>query len=117
MVFGKRVKSAVGWGFFYGICSWILAWSVSNKITNAGVWGVILTQTFLGLIIGLVPWKAPWWLRGLLLGAAVNLPVGLYFLQSRAVWTRGLFWPFAVSGVVFGVLIELGVRHSADPSP
>jgi hypothetical protein len=115
MIKGKRVKSALGWGIFYGICSWILAWSVSNKISNAGVWGLILTQTLLGLLIGLVTLKIPWWLRGLLLGAAVNLPVGFYLLHTPFVWTRGLFWPFVVSGVLFGVLIELGVRHSADP--
>jgi hypothetical protein len=112
---GKRIKSALGWGIFYGICSWILAWSVSNKISNAGVWGLILIQTLLGLIIGLATWKVPWWLRGLVFGAAVNLPVGFYFLHAPFVWARGLFWPFVISGILFGVLIELGVRHSADP--
>ncbi len=109
----KRIKSAVGWGFFYGLCSWVLASGVTNKIPTAGVWGIILSQTLLGLIIGVVDLNIPWWIRGLSLGCIVNLPLGLLALHSSMVWSKGLFWPFVLSGILFGFLIELGVRHSS----
>jgi hypothetical protein len=114
MTRGKRIKSALGWGFFYGICSWVLASGVTNKFPRAGVWGLILSQTVLGLMIGLIRLNIPWWVRGLILGAVVNLPLG-FFLHSSFDWGRGLLWPIILSGILFGYLIELGVRHSTPP--
>jgi hypothetical protein len=114
MTRGKRIQSALGWGFFYGICSWVLASGVTNKIPTLGVWGFILSQTILGLIIALVKWNIPWWARGIALGAAVNLPLGLLMRFSAAEWTRPVFWPFVLFGVLAGFLIELGVRYSSN---
>jgi hypothetical protein len=112
---GKRIRSALGWGFFYGICSWVLASGVTNKIPAAGVWGIVLAQTALGLAIGLIRWNLPWWATGCILGAAVNLPVGILLSRGPFVWGRGLFWPFILSGILFGFLIALGIRHSSKP--
>ena len=117
MFLGKRIKSALGWGFFYGICSWVLASGVTNKLPTPAVWAIILSQTFLGFLIGIVRWNIPWWIRGLVLGAAVNLPLGGLLWAVPFAWGRGLCVPFALSGILFGLLIELGVRHSSKTTP
>ena len=110
MIQWKRVKSATEWGFFFGVVSWLLATGISNRIPAAGVWGIILSRTLLGFIVGIVKWEFSWWVRGLVLGAAVNLPLGVLVRLLGVGWGQG-FWPMLVSGMVFGLLIELGVRH------
>jgi len=115
MIQWKRVKSAAEWGFFYGVISWLLATGISNKIPTWGVWAIILSRTLLGLILGLVRWEFPWWARGLLLGTAVNLPLAGVVRWLGVGWSQG-FWPMLVSGIVFGVLIELALKHKPSES-
>ena len=106
----KRVKPAVEWGFFFGVVSWVLASGISNKIPTWGVWGIILSRTFLGLIIGFIKWDILWWARGILIGIAVNLPLAFVVQSLGAGWGKG-FWPFLISGVLFGFLIEFVLRR------
>ena len=115
MIQWKRVKSAAEWGFFYGVVSWLLATGISNKIPAWGVWGIILSRTLLGFIIGIVRWEFPWWVRGLVLGAIVNLPLSIVVRLLGVGWGQG-FWPVLMSGIVFGFLIEWALRHRPSKS-
>jgi hypothetical protein len=102
----QRVKSAAGWGLFLGICDWVLASGITNKIPREGVWAIILSQVLLGLIISFVRWSAPWWVKGILFGIAVNLPLGICIRQFGPVWGTLLFWPLLATGVIIGIFIE-----------
>ena len=106
----KRIRSATEWGFFFGVISWLLATGISNRIPALGVWGIILARTLMGFLIGVVRWEVPWWARGLVLAAAVNLPLGIVVRLLGVGWGQG-FWPFLISGLVFGVCIELVLRY------
>ena len=92
MIQWKRVKSATEWGFFFGVISWLLATGISNKMPAWGVWGIILSRTLMGFIIGIVRWEFVWWLRGLILGAAVSLPLAFVLRFLGVGWGQG-FWP------------------------
>ena len=109
MVQWKRVRTATEWGFFYGIISWLLATGISNKIPAWGVWGIILSRTIMGTIIGFVRWDFPWWARGLLLGLGINIPMGFIVLLLGVRWEIGLL-PMLISGMLFGFLIEFSLR-------
>ena len=114
----RRVKSATEWGFFYGIISWLLATGITNKIPTIGIWGIILSRTLMGFIIGYVKWEFPWWARGMIIGGVLNLilsglvriPLGVIMSRIGFGWFRG-FWLMLITGVVFGLLIELALRH------
>ncbi len=109
MIQWKRVRTATEWGFFYGIISWLLATGISNKIPGWGVWGIILSRTVMGCIIGFVRWDFPWWARGLSLGLGINIPMGLAVLLMGVRWEYSIL-PMLVTGMVFGLLIELSLR-------
>ena len=113
MIQWKRVKSATEWGFFFGVISWLLATGISNKIPAWGVWGIILSRTLMGFVIGIVRWEFVWWLRGLILGAAVSLPLAFVVRFLGVGWGQG-FWPYLVSGIVFGLLLEVALRRKQD---
>lgn len=113
MIRWKRVKSASEWGFFFGILSWLLATGISNKIPAWGVWGIILSRTLLGFIIGFLSWDFVWWARGLILGTAVSLPLAFVVRFLGVGWGQG-FWPFLVSGVVCGFFLELVLRKNRE---
>ena len=114
----RRVKSATEWGFFYGIISWLLATGITNKIPTIGIWAIILSRSLMGFIIGYVKWEFPWWARGMIIGGVLNLilsglvriPLGDIMSQIGFGWFRG-FWLMLITGVVFGLLIELALRH------
>ncbi|MFH1943960.1 MAG: hypothetical protein ABIL68_17795 [bacterium] len=114
----KRVKSATEWGFFFGILSWLLATGITNETPAAGVWGIILSRTVVGFIIGYIKWKSPWWMRGLIIGGALNLIFGLVVkiplgdaVQSITfMWARG-FWLMLITGIGFGLSTELALRY------
>lgn len=118
MIQWKRLKSATEWGFFFGVVSWLLATGITNKIPTAGVWGIILSRTLMGFIIGYVKWGFPWWARGLIIGAVLNIflgaivkiPLGEAVHQIGFGWIRG-FWLMLITGMVFGLLTELALRH------
>lgn len=105
----KRVKSATEWGFFFGIISWLLATGISNEIPGWGVWGIILSRTLLGFIIGILRWNFPWWKRGLIVGAAVNLPLAFVIRDLGVSWRQG-FWPYWISGILAGFFLEVALR-------
>ena len=116
MVQWKRVKSATEWGFFYGIVTWLFATGITNKFSSAGVWGIILSRTLMGFIIGVIKWKFPWWARGLIVGVVVNLvfeaiaKIPMEFIRRFCFgWTSG-FWLMLITGMLFGLLIELPIR-------
>lgn len=111
----QRVKSACEWGFFFGIVSWLLATGITNKIPAVGVWGIILSRTLMGFIIGIFKWEFLWWARGLILGAVLNLPLGLVAMQFGFGWDTG-FWPTLVSGMIFAMLIEWILKKKQNPS-
>lgn len=109
MIDWKRVKSASEWGFFFGIISWLLATGISNKIPGWGVWGIILSRTLLGFIIGILRWEFSWWKRGLIVGAVVNLPLAFLVRFLGVSWGQG-FWPYWISGIAAGFFLELALR-------
>jgi hypothetical protein len=102
----QRVKSAAGWGLFLGICDWVLASGITNKLPRESVWAIILAQVLIGLIVGLVRWPAPWWGKGILYGIAVNLPLCYGLKHFGPVWGKPLFWPLLATGVAIGIFIE-----------
>lgn len=114
----KRVRSATEWGFFFGILSWLLATGITNKIPTIGIWGIILSRTLVGFIIGYVKWEFPRWARGLIIGGVVNLflsilvyiPLGETVQQICFGWERG-FWLMLITGMVFGILTEVALVH------
>jgi hypothetical protein len=111
MVLERRVKSGLEWGFFLGICTWLIATGVSNRIPTWGVWSVILSRTLIGLLTGIVKWDAAWWIRGLLFGLVVSLPHGfVVLLWPDFGWLNG-FLPAQISGMVVAVVIEGILRH------
>jgi len=118
MTHWRRLKSAMEWGFFLGVVTWLLATAISNKIPTIGIWGIILSRLLLGFIIGALGWEFPWWSRGIIIGAALNillslmfkLPLGPIFRDIGWGWLHG-FWLMLISGMVFGVCIELALKH------
>jgi hypothetical protein len=87
-----------------------LATGITNKITSKGVWAIIGARTLMGLIIGILPWKMLWWVRGLVVGAAINIPFAFVVRALGFGWVSG-FWPTLITGMVFAVLIELALKH------
>jgi len=113
MTRARRVQSAVGWGLFFGVVLWVLTTGMSNRVPMSpkGAWSIILTQTLLGFIIGMVPWQVSWKIRGILVGLLVNLPLALFSLQWESFgWPKG-FILFVIFGVLFGFLIELALKY------
>ena len=118
MVHWKRVKSATEWGFFFGIVTWLLATGITNDIPAIGIWGIILSRTLMGFIIGYIRWEYAWWARGLIIGGALNIvlsvivkiPLGDFIQSVGFGWIRG-FWMMLITGMAFGVLTELALRH------
>jgi hypothetical protein len=111
MMAWQRVKSAAGWGLFLGLCDWVLASGIVRKMPTDAVWAVVLGQTLLGLVVGVEKWKASWWLKGLALGLAFNVPLatGLRFLRPE--WGGPLFFPLLISGAAIGFFIEWVMRR------
>ena len=111
MALERRVKSGLEWGFFLGICTWLLATGVSNKIPSWGVWSIILSRTLMGLLSGIVKWDAAWWARGLVFGLALSIPHGFVAMQwANFGWLNG-FLPGIITGIIVGVIIERALQH------
>ena len=111
MAMKRRVKSGLEWGFFLGICTWLLATGVSNKIPNWGVWSIILSRTLMGFLSGFVKWDVVWWMRGLIYGTSVGLLHGFIVIQWIGFgWFNG-FVPGILTGAVVGVIIEKALQH------
>ncbi|HHS12157.1 MAG TPA: hypothetical protein ENN03_00135 [bacterium] len=116
----KRVKSASGWGFFYGIVSWVIFTGITNQTPAIGVWVIILSRTLVGFLQGFWEWKSPW-IRGAALGLALNLllgglalaPLGSFFHQLLFAWWRG-FWLMLITGVLSGLLTEWPMKQTQE---
>jgi hypothetical protein len=109
----RRVKTAMGWGFFFGIVLWLLTTGISNDMpfTSKGVWSIIMTQTLLGLVIAIVSWNILWWVRGILFGIAINLPLAYYSVYwNEFGWCPG-FLLFIIIGAILGISIELALKQ------
>lgn len=109
----KRIRSGIEWGFFFGVISFVIAFSISNKIPTWSIWAVILSRVLLGVIVGFVQYDMQWWLRGALVGAAVNLPLAYITIRLGAPVHQG-FWPMLVTGIIFGVLLEMVLRPKKE---
>ena len=118
MIDWKRLKSATGWGFFFGIVSWLLFTVFPDDIPGITVWGIILSRTLTGVVLGMLHWEIPWWLRGLIVGAVINLfmtgivqlPLGTFIQNFGKSWVIGI-WMMLVTGILSGLLIELALKH------
>jgi hypothetical protein len=114
----RRLRSAINWGFFFGILTWLLITGISNEITDVGVRAILIYGALLGLIVGVVRWEFPWWIKGVLFGAALNGLLGFIMKLGSAElfpeigfgWIYG-FWMMMISGMVFGFGIELALKH------
>jgi hypothetical protein len=114
----RRVRSAINWGFFFGVLTWLLITAISNAIPDIGVRTLVIYGALLGFFIGIIPWEFPWWIRGPFFGAALNSLMGLlarllhggFFQEIGFGWNHG-FWMMMVSGIIFGFCIELALRH------
>lgn len=102
----KRIKPAAEWGLFFGVVSWLLATGVTNKMTELNVWAIVLSRTFAGALLGFLTWESSKWMRGLVVGSAVNLPVALWAIS----WTdfnfqsaMGFIW---IPGIICGIATE-----------
>jgi len=111
----KKIKfAALEYGLFFGILSWLFATAITNEMTSANVWGIILSRILTGVLVAALNWEITWWIRGAIFGAAVNtlfwllslLPLGPFF----AGWRIG-FSLIMISGIIFGILLELAVKH------
>ena len=107
----KRIKSAAEWGFFLGVLSWLLSTGVSNRIPTLGVWAIILSRTLTGVVIGAVHWDASWWVRGLVIGGMVNLPLAMLVIRWPHFNYANGFWPVIVTGMVCGLVVEWVLKH------
>lgn len=110
----RRVQTGAEWGLFYGVISWLLAFGFSNQLYSKEVWFIILTRMLSGIILGWIRISLPWWIKGLLVGLVINLP--LAFVQAGWPdfgWIKG-FAVTLISGMVVGVLIEMSLRHKYD---
>lgn len=112
MTHWNRTRAALEWSTFFGVCTWLLASGITNKMTGVHVWTLILSRTLMGLLIALAA-RIPIfrWLRGLFVGIVVNIPVGL-IVNRFPDFGGGLGFIFMMStGMVAGVLTEMALRH------
>jgi len=115
----KRIKSALEWGLFYGIITWLAATAITNRISAAGVWGILLSRMLMGFLLGYFTLKMPWWLQGILAGIVVNAVFGILSLLPGVIksffygWIIG-FWLMLISGMIIGVLIMISLRRRPD---
>lgn len=112
MTHWNRTRSALEWSTFFGVCTWLLASGITNKMTGVHVWTIILSRTLMGLIIALTArFSIVWWIRGLIVGIVVNIPVGLV-VNGFPDFGNWLGFTFMMgTGAVIGVLTELALRH------
>jgi hypothetical protein len=110
MIHWKRVRSGAEWGFFYGVVSWLLATGITNKYTSLAVWAIILSRTIMGIIQGLVQWDMAWWHRSIIIGAIVNILMGLVVGVLGYGW-HPWFAALLASGILFAVLIEFSLER------
>ena len=107
----NRIRAALEWSTFFGVCTWLLASGITNTMTGANVWFLILSRTLMGLIMAVWKTGIPWRARGLAVGAVLNIPAGLIVND----WTGfgnnlGLVYMLA-TGLLAGVMIEIALRH------
>jgi len=109
----QRIKYGLEWGFFFGVVSWLLSTGISSHIPTWGVWGIIISRTLMGFLSGAFILNYAWALRGILIAAAVNIPFGIIAVLLGTGWTRG-FWPFLISGLLIGVLMEWIMKRNDE---
>jgi hypothetical protein len=107
----KRVIICTALGLVAGVVCWLgsyLAGGVPGGLTAPTVLAIVFNRGFLGLVIGLSGWRAPWPLHGVAIGLAGSLPVAVYPLFSPEGF--GPFLMYELAGGVWGFLIELGAK-------
>jgi hypothetical protein len=112
MTHWNRTRSALEWSTFFGVCTWLIASGVTNKMMGVHVWTIILSRTLMGLILALMTRiSISWWVRGLAVGIVVNIPFGLV-MNGFPDFGNGLGFAYMMAtGAIIGVLIELALRH------
>lgn len=89
-----RVAVAKMVGLMIGLIGFLLIPLIVPEAPSAARWGVLLWYPTMGVVIAMLevldnaemlPWRAPWWLRGALVGGWFNLlsvMVGGEFMQT-----------------------------------
>ena len=114
MISWKRVQSGAEWGLFYGLISWLLAFGFSNQLYKKEVWFIILTRMLSGVVLGLMRLAVPWWIKGILVGLVINIPLAFAQVQwPEFGWIKG-FTVTLAGGMIVGALIEMSLRHKYD---
>jgi len=117
MIHWKRVQTGAEWGLFYGIISWLLAFGFSNQLYKKEVWFIILTRMVSGIILGMIRLPFLWWIKGLLVGLVVSLPLACSQVHWPDFgWTKG-FVVTLITGMIVGLLIEMSIRNKYNKKP
>ncbi len=114
-IVGRRLRSGVEWGFFYGIITWLLATGITNDYSNLAVWSIILTRTLMGALIVLIQINLIWWIKAGLIGLVYNIIMGIVIAVLGYGWNPW-FWPLVISGIIIAILIELALHIKYDRS-
>ncbi|MEJ2628128.1 MAG: hypothetical protein P8078_06205 [bacterium] len=109
----RRLRSGAGWGFFYGIITWLLATGITNDYSNGAVWSIILSRTLMGALIVLISFDLVWWIRAGIIGLGFNIIMGAVIAFLGYGWNPW-FWPLVISGIVFAILTEFALRKKYD---
>ena len=114
MVHWRRLQSGGEWGLFYGVISWLLSFGFSNQLYQKEVWAIIFSKMLTGILIGLIRMPVVWWLKGLILGCLINIPLAFLKVQWPDFgWIKG-FGVTMVTSMLVGVLIEMALKHRYD---
>ncbi len=101
MVSTKRLGTSTLLGLVAGILCWLGGAKAGISFTGGMVAGAILSQVFIGFVIGISGLNWNYLAHGALIGLMGSLPIA-----SGSPDTRGLVM-FLVFGALWGLLIEL----------
>jgi hypothetical protein len=111
MTLWNRIRSALEWSTFFGVCTWLLASGITNTMTGANVWFLVLSRTLMGLIIAVWKTGIPGWARGLVVGVVINIPAGLVVNGWTDFGNNLGFIYMLATGMIVGVMTEVALRH------
>ncbi len=97
----KRLMLATLFGFICAlICLMLGHYAGGTEWSLPFVLSGIANRTMMGVVIGVLGWKASPFLRGPLFGLLMSLGPGLAF------WTPDKTGPYIVAGTIYGLLID-----------
>jgi hypothetical protein len=107
----KRVISCTLFGAVAGVICWVgsyVAGGVPGEFSAGMILAIIFNRAFVGFVIGVSGWRAPWALHGIVIGLLGSLPISVYPLLTPG--GLGGFIMYELAGGLWGFLIELGAR-------